>query len=287
MDHASLMTGYRWGSRSLFTEPLRTPLGASGNMLSRRVGSSLEFMEHREYQPGDDLRRIDWNAFARSDRLSVKQYREEVNPHVDLLLDVSRSMDLSGTKKGAATYALAGLFAASAAESHFSFGVFVTDAGCRRLGRSHLVPLEWDPFHLETTDSPSDALKRQPPSWRPRSIRIFLSDLLFPTDPATVVARICGDAAVTVVVQLLAESDVEPPEQGNLRLVDCESGERLELYLDSLTRERYKRNLARHQENYHAVCRRHGAFFTTIIAERFLEDGRIDDLFHAELLKYK
>ena len=287
MDHANLMLGYRWGSRSLFAEPPRTPLGAAGNMLSRRVGSSLEFMEHREYLPGDDLRRIDWNAYARSDRLAVKLYREEVNPHVDLLLDVSRSMNLSGTKKGAAAYALAGLFAASAAESRFSFNVFVTDEGCRRLGRSHLVPLEWDPFDLRAVDSPSDALNRQPPGWRPRGIRIFLSDLLFPADPETVVANIHGDAAVTIVVQLLAESDVEPPEQGNFRLVDSESGERLELYLDSLARERYKRNLARHQENYHIACRRHGAFFTTVVAERFLEDGRLDELFHAELLRYK
>jgi len=287
MDHASLMLGYRWGSRSLFAEPPRPPLGTMGNRLSRRVGSSLEFMEHREYLPGDDLRRIDWNAYARSDRLTVKQYREEVNPHVDLLLDVSRSMNLSGTQKGAAVYALAGLFAASAAESRFSFSVFVTDEGCRRLGRSHLVPLEWDPFDLNTIESPSDAMNRQPPRWRSRGIRIFLSDLLFPSDPETVVAQIQGDAAVTIVVQLFAESDIEPLEQGNLRLIDSESGEQLELYLDVLAKERYKRNLVRHQENYHAACRRHGAFFTTIVAERFLEDGRLDELFHAELLRYK
>ena len=287
LNYASLMTGYHWGSRSLFAEPPRTPLGTAGSTLSHRVGSSLEFMEHREYLPGDDLRRVDWNAYARSDRLAVKWCREEVNPHVDLLLDVSRSMNLSGTQKGAAVYALAGLFAASAAESRFSFAVFVTDEGCRRLGRSHLVPLEWDPFDLNTTDSPLDALNRQPPCWRPRGIRIFLSDLLFPSDPATVLSRVHGDAAVTIVGQLLAESDVEPPEQGNLRLVDSENGEHLELYLDSLARERYKRNLTRHQENYHAACRRHGAFFTTVVAERFLEDGRLDELFHAELLRYK
>ncbi len=287
MNHASLMTGYQWGSRSLFAEPPQTPLGTMGNMLSRSVGSSLEFMEHREYLPGDDLRRIDWNAYARSDRLTVKLFREEVNPHVDLLLDVSRSMDLSGTKKGEAAYALAGLFASSAAESKFSFSVYVTDNGCRRLGRSHLMPLEWDPFELSSTETPADALSQHPPNWRKRGIRIFVSDLLFLADPATTIARVCGDSAMTIIVQLLAESDVEPPEQGNLRLVDCESGERLELYLDSMARERYKKNLARHQENYNIACRRHGAFLTTIVAEKFLENGRLDDLFNAELLRYK
>lgn len=257
-------------------------------MLARSVGSSLEFMEHREYQSGDDLRRIDWNAFARSDRLAIKLYREEVNPHVDLLLDVSRSMDLIGTQKGAAAYALAGFFASVAAESKFSFRTFLTDDGCRVLGRSQLSPLEWDPFELDARMSPAEAMDRMPPVWRARGIRIFVSDLLFPVEPATIVSQIVGEAAVTIFVQLLSEADVEPPEQGNLRLVDCENGERLELYLDGLSRERYKRNLAQHQENYNIACRRHGAFLTTVVAERFLrEEGRMDELFHAELLRYK
>lgn len=287
MNHESLMSGYRWGSRTVFSEPPQTPLGSMGNILARSVGSSLEFMEHREYLPGDDLRRIDWNAYARSDRLAVKLFREEVNPHVDLLLDVSRSMDLVGTRKGDAVYALAGFFAGAAAESRFSFRVFVTDDGCRVLGRSHLVPLEWEPFRLETRVSPDEAIRQMPPSWRPRGIRIFVSDLLFPVDPEIIVSQIIGDAAVTIFVQLLAEDDIEPPQQGNLRLVDSESNERLELYLDTIARQRYKSNLQRHQENYNIACRRQGAFITTVVAERFLEEQRLDDLCRAELLRYK
>lgn len=287
MDHEHLMTGYRWGSRAVFSEPPQTPLGATGNILARSVGSSLEFMEHREYLPGDDLRRIDWSAYARSDRLAIKLFREEVNPHVDLLLDVSGSMNLTGTRKGKAAYALAGFFASAAAESHFSFRVFVTDDGCRDLGRSHLPPTEWEPFELKSTVSPAEALERLPPRWKSRGIRLFISDLLYAADPETVVPMIVGDAAVTIVVQLLAEADIDPPDRGNLRLVDCETDERLELYLDMTARERYKRNLVRHQENYHLACRRHGAFLTTLTAERFLDDGRLDDLFFAELLRYK
>ncbi len=287
MDYESLMTGYRLGSCALFAEPPRTPLGTMGNMLSRSIGSSLEFMEHREYQPGDDLRRIDWNAYARSDRLDVKLFREEVNPHVDLLLDVSRSMNLTGTRKGEATYALAGFFASAAAESRFSFRVFLAHDGCRALGRSQLVPLEWDPFELSATESPAEALKRMPPAWRPRGIRVVVSDLLFMADPEWVVSQVAGDASVTIIVQLLGDADANPPEQGNRRLVDCENGERMEMFLDTLARERYKRNLSRHQESYHLAARRHGAFFTTVIAEKFLEAGRLDDVFEAELLRYK
>jgi hypothetical protein len=286
MDYENLMLGYRFGSQFTFSEPPQTPLGTVGNLLGRTIGSSLEFMEHRDYNAGDDLRRIDWNSYARSDRLAVKLFREEVNPHVDLLLDVSKSMSLSKTQKAAATFALAGFFASASAESKFSFRVYVTDDGCRIVERSHLPPLEWDNFDLETRTSPSDAIQQMPPSWRPHGIRIVVSDLLFPADPSVFVSQVAGDSAVTIFVQLLAEADMEPPEHGNLRLVDSETAEQLELYIDSTSRERYKRNLARHLENYNIATKKYGAFMTTLIAEQFIKNGRIDDLMQMELIKH-
>ena len=63
---------------------------------SPRKGFSVEFAEHRPYQPGDDLRYVDWRIAARSDRWVVKQYEEETNLRATLVLDVSRSMDWAG-----------------------------------------------------------------------------------------------------------------------------------------------------------------------------------------------
>lgn len=286
MNYDDLMLGYHFGSQAAFAEPPQAQTGAAGNALSRSAGQSLEFREHREYLPGDDLRRIDWNVYARSDRLSVKLYRNEIHPHIDLLLDVSKSMNLRGTKKGAATYALAGFFAAAAAGSHFSFRTFITENGCQALERSHQLPAEWQPFELSSAISPAEALNRLPPNWKAHGIRIVVSDFLFPMEPEVFAARIASEAAESVFIQLLAEEDVEPPERGNLRLTDCESGEKLELYLDPLTKERYKKNLAKHQENYHLAARRHGAVFCTVVAESFLETGRIDELFHNGVLRY-
>ena len=65
---------------------------ASGMHRSRRKGTSIEFAEHREYAPGDDLRYVDWKAYARTDRLFVKQYEDETNLFVWIALDASRSM---------------------------------------------------------------------------------------------------------------------------------------------------------------------------------------------------
>ena len=281
------MQGYQWGSRFLFAPPPNSPLGSVGHLLSRTTGSSLEFMDHREYMPGDDLRRIDWNAYARTDRLNVKLYREEVNPHVDLLFDTSKSMALANTPKREAALAAVGFFASVAAESRFSFSLHLTDSGCRKLERTNMLPTEWEPFEIGSVASPAEAFAQMPPRWRTRGIRVIVSDLLFLTDPNLFIAQISQDAAITIVVQLLAQEDAEPPEAGNVRLVDTESGERLEIYLDTVARARYMQNLARHQENYLAACRRHGATMTTLIAEKFLEEHRMDDLLAAELLRIR
>ena len=63
---------------------------------SPRKGFSVEFAEHRPYQPGDDLRYVDWRIAARSDRWVVKQFEEETNLRATLVLDVSRSMAWTG-----------------------------------------------------------------------------------------------------------------------------------------------------------------------------------------------
>src|SRR5215472_12263408 len=72
--------------------------GGFGQRLGTNAGSSLEFQDYRQYAPGDDLRHVDWAAYARSEVLSVRLYREEVAPRVDLVLDVSRSMAVTDRK---------------------------------------------------------------------------------------------------------------------------------------------------------------------------------------------
>ena len=67
--------------------------GAGGSRRSRQTGSSAEFSDYREYIPGDDIRRMDWNALARFDRLFLKLFMEEQESLVTVLLDASASME--------------------------------------------------------------------------------------------------------------------------------------------------------------------------------------------------
>lgn len=76
--------------------------GIDGRRTGRRSGNALEFSEYREYQAGDDLRRLDWGVFARSEQLMVKLYSEEVDPRCDIVLDDSASMATEEAKAAAA-----------------------------------------------------------------------------------------------------------------------------------------------------------------------------------------
>ena len=68
----------------------------SGMHRSPYFGQSVEFLQHREYAPGDDLRHVDWKVWARQDRLYIKQFEEDTNMRVNLLVDVSSSMGYGG-----------------------------------------------------------------------------------------------------------------------------------------------------------------------------------------------
>ncbi|HZV05781.1 MAG TPA: DUF58 domain-containing protein [Gemmataceae bacterium] len=280
-----LSEGERAGQRYALGLPRQTPRGATGLALGQRAGSSLEFKDYRDYQVGDDLRHIDWNAFARSDQLSVKLYREEITPHLDLVLDVSRSMALESTAKERATVALAACLATAATNAGFGRAVWLMADDFRLLPNGDASPILWGDFELNHRGSPTAVLARGAPAWRPRGVRVLLSDLLWVGDPLLALRSFTEGAAAAVVIQLLADADVNPPEDGALRLIDAETEQLREIHVDAEIARRYREGLARHQQNWHQACRASGAIFTTVIAETLLRDWRLDELIAAEILR--
>src|SRR6187549_639550 len=92
--HGALKAAARW--RLPFSR--QAWRGLSGNWLGVGAGSSLDFQDHRTYVPGDDPRHIHWQAFARTGALTMKLYRAEVAPFVDVTVDVSASMSFTAEK---------------------------------------------------------------------------------------------------------------------------------------------------------------------------------------------
>jgi uncharacterized protein (DUF58 family) len=283
-ERRHLAEGERAGLRFALGLPRHAPVGLAGETVGQRAGSSLEFKDHRDYQPGDDLRHIDWNAYARSDQLTVKLFREEVTPHLDVVLDASRSMTLEGTAKRAATLALAAFFAMAARNAGYGHAAWLLAAGYRPVGNGSGPPQTWEGLAFDHRGGPGGAALGLP-AWRPRGVRVLLSDLLWVGEPLATLRPLAERAAVTVVLQVLAEADVKPPEGRSLRLVDSETDEVREIHVDAPAARRYREALARHQENWNLACRQVGAVFLAVVAERLLRDWDLDELVAAEVLR--
>jgi uncharacterized protein (DUF58 family) len=234
---------------------------------SPRFGFSQEFREYRAYVEGDDPRFVDWNVYARTDRMAVKLFREEVTPHLDLLIDGSRSMSLEGTVKTEATAKLAALLASAAANAQCSQAVWLSGEGFRRLPNDTHRPSAWDGLELNSARTVDDAAQILGPKLRRLGIRVLISDLLWPGNPVQTIRRLQEGAAALFVIQLLARDDATPPSHGSVRLVDCETGDETEVYVDSTVEKQYRENLAQLQQAWDEACRQCGARLTTLIAE--------------------
>jgi uncharacterized protein (DUF58 family) len=263
----ALRAGEKLGLRYALQIPQVAASGWTGSRSGRRAGSSIDFQDYREYQPGDDLRFIDWGIYARTDRLTVKLFREEVTPHLDLILDGSRSMNLADTAKANAAAQLAALLATSAANAQCTQAVWLSGEGFQRLPNDTLTPSAWDKLDLESKRTPEQSFEILPPKFRRLGVRVFVSDLLWPGEPLQMLRRLRDGAAALFVVQLLARDDANPPEHGNLRVVDSETGDENEIYIDSSVARQYAENLAQLQQSWSDACRQCGAHMTTIIAE--------------------
>lgn len=156
---------------------------------SARRGFSVEFAEHRQYQPGDEPRHIDWKLVARTDRLHVRQYEEETNLRSMLVVDASASMGWRGdpdrlTKLDYATR-LAAALALVLLRQHDAAGLITFDAEVRsvvpsraRRGHWHLIAAELLKLVPASTTAAEPALNRVVSLLRRRGMVVFISDLL-------------------------------------------------------------------------------------------------------------
>ena len=279
------MAGRRAGLAYALARPQRMPAGHLGDQLGGGVGNSIEFMDYRKYEPGDDLRRIDWAAYARSDRLVIKLNREEISPHLDLLDDISRSMAVAQTRKAEATWGLAAALSSAADNARMSRRIFTAGRRLEPLMDSDADPLAWPAVDFVGDASLTDAVHAAAVPLRRRGVRVLISDLLCPDDPEPIVSRLADGASAVTIVQLLARQDAEPAWNGDLRLVDSEAGSVRELRLDATAVARYRQQLDRLRSQWRSACARAGVQLIELIAEPLIDVWDLSPFVEAGLLR--
>lgn len=286
--HAAFESGWRAGLGYALSRPAQTPAGMMGEQLGSGVGNSIEFMDYREYTPGDDLRRIDWSAYARSDRLVIKLNREEVTPHLDLLLDTSGSMALADSAKSNALLGLAAALAAASDNARMTRRVYAAAQRLEPIPGGEGDPRSWHwPGFVESGDETplTSAMHEVAVPMRRRGVRVLISDLLCPDDPWPIVSRLAEGASSAHVVQLLGQQDADPDWNGDLRLVDSESGAVRELRLDATAMSRYRQQLNRLRDQWRSACARAGVQMTELIAEDVVADWDLSGLMRTGVLR--
>jgi hypothetical protein len=159
------------------------------------------------------------------------------------------------------------VLATAAANAQCTQAVWLSGEGFQRLPNDTLAPSAWDKLRFESTRTPEQSLAILPPKFRRLGLRVLISDLLWPGEPLQVLRRLRESAAALFVVQLLAREDVQPLQHGNIRVVDSETREETEVYVEAGIARQYAGNLARLQQSWADGCRQCGAQMTTLIAE--------------------
>jgi uncharacterized protein (DUF58 family) len=213
----------------------------SGQHRSPQKGSSVEFAEYRAYQPGDDLRRVDWRLYGRTDRLHVKQYEEETQLRVFVVLDISASMDFKSPNVRLRKIEFARIVLAAlgllAQRQRDAVGLGLAGAGLTDFLRARSSPAHWRAFiaRLEGVmpggvTSLAEALESLAELIPARSLVVIASD--FYEDSARLAAalqRLRYDHHDLIGLHVLdpVEIDFDLDERGVF--VDLETGGRLKM----------------------------------------------------------
>ena len=241
--------------------------GRAGDLRGAGLGSSVEFQDRRAFLPGDDLRRLDWRAYARTDRMLLRQHREEVTPVLELLVDDSRSMAVDDEKAARLVGLLALLIEAARGGG---WRVRLSRVMGDRDYKLDMDLLLREGLTLEGMGNPLAGARALAGRLVPGSLAVLLSDLLFPGEPDGLVGALLARAGRLAVVQLLGADDERPPT-GTFRLQDAETGEALERALDAAAVAAYQERLARHAAGWRETCQRRGALYVRLSAAEGLE----------------
>jgi uncharacterized protein (DUF58 family) len=249
-----------------------------GDRRSRKRGSSVEFADYRDYVRGDDLRRLDWNVYARLERPFIKLLEEEEDLAVHLLLDGSRSMDWPAgrddlnkfdyARRLLAALAIIGLAAGDqvriallSADQERAWGPYRGRGSTMRL----LQLLE--PARAQGVTDLNHGLRRYALRALRPGLLIVISDLFSPNGFMDGLAALQARGYEIALIQVLSPDEVLPSRAGDVRLVDVETGRDAEVTLDHATIDRYLKRFQAWQLETAAYCGRRGIHYIPVTSE--------------------
>ena len=236
-----------------------------GEHLMYKKGASLEFRDHRAYNKGDDFRYIDWNVYSRLKKIFVKLFAAEEDLTIHILVDSSASMGGNGEEKlvyakklaaalgyiGLSNLEHVGLVSFGGAinsalppirRKNQSFGMFDFLSGIKAAGGTDLNKVLFE----------YSARKGRP------GLVIVLSDFMDPRGTKDGILSLLYNKYDIILLHILSENEINPDLNGNLKIVDSETGKAVIMTVDKRTREIYRRQLAYYLKEMEDFSLKHG-----------------------------
>lgn len=264
----------------------------SGERRSIKRGSSLEFADYRNYNRGDDLRRLDWNIFGRTGRPVTKVFENEEDLAVHIIIDMSKSMawpeegegPMDENKSVYARRLAAGLASVSLASNDLLRVTALCNGKAVQYGpargRAHSVRIRNFIAGLEAdgvTDL-NDALRDYAMQTKRPGLCIIISDMFSPTGHMDGLNALLNKGYEVAVFHVLSPDEVTPKIGGDLRLVDVETGASQEVSIDEGMRQLYMQNLANWRDGMKKDLTKRGMHYLPVETSRQWFDFLLQDL---------
>ncbi len=266
-----------------------------GERRSRRRGVSVEFADYRHYAHGDDLRFVDWNVYARLDRLFLKIFLEEEDLSLVIAIDSSASMNWGNPNKFLFCLKLAMALGYIGLVNHNRVSLYCFDSegvrpntnlrGRRRTQDMGRWLIQQQPAGGSNFN---DAMRAIALGRQGKGVMVILSDFLYKDGYEKGLRYIAGGGFDTFCIQVLSPDEVDPARHGlagDLRLVDVEDEDTAEVTVSAPLLKRYKENLSAYCGKLREFCVRRGMTHLTIESSVDMSTLLMDYLRKRGLLK--
>jgi len=242
--------------------------GNLGSKRSKAIGSSVEFSDYREYNPGDDFRRIDWNAYARFEKVFIKLFTQEQESPVTIFIDKSDSMKENNKRETAIKVASTFSYVALADYDTVSMVMFedvmkeslVTLRGTTSFNRV-ISLLEGSIFSGKS--NLYDTIYRWQPKFR-KGITVIVSDLMYDHQIEKVIRLLSFNKQRVILCHILSEEELNPVFDENVRIIDSETNDYMDINTGIDAINLYKKTLSEYIKTIKANCTKYNTDYMLV-----------------------
>jgi uncharacterized protein (DUF58 family) len=259
---------------------------AFGEQNSPARGDGIEFADYREYQPGDDIRRVDWAVFLRLRRLLIRLCAEEKELTLLVILDISRSMQFGTPDKLWLTRQIAAILAGIALRDGNRAGVMTMGKQLEELfsRENNQVSLAGVVNALERIQpvnkiDPKVCIRQFASRYSRKCMAVMISDFLFP-EWSQVITGLAATGCESYIIHMMAPQELNPPLLGEVTLVDSESLGEMPLHVDYALIDEYRKVLDDFLQDIRQTCGRLGVGYSLAVS-----DIPLAGILHRELRK--